>query len=262
MVISRKMIGIALIAFFMSVKAEGLHLPNACGMRDTCRNDTLPQELKPTRQYGFMGIGIAEAGLSRVNDKLAATGLSSYQKTGFNLGFGGHLEIRKLMLEGAISGLAWGDNVDQQFRTSLYAANMIGHIGVNLLPENMTVTLSPYAGMGLGINWLRIRKNRETLSEAIETSDPNVNIWQGTFLTQLGVALDFVFPSQDRRKGFVLGVRSGYQFAPVQTSWYSEDTPISDMPDMKQRGLFAKLILGGWQPHRHKHCCCENGRAH
>ncbi len=256
--ISYKIIGIVLLVSFISIKAERVNLPDSCGMRDTCKNDVLYPEMKPTRRYGFLGIGIAEAGLSQVNAKLDSTGLSSFQKFGFNLGFGGHIEIRRLILEGAISGLVWGENVDQQLRTSLYAGNGIGYFGINILPENMSVTLSPYAGMGLGINWLKIRKDKKTLPEAIENSDPNVNIWQMTFLTQLGVALDFVFPSQDKLKGFVLGVRGGYQFAPIQSSWYSDDTPISDMPDMKQGGIFAKLIIGGWHPRQHRNCCCDH----
>lgn len=254
----QKVIGIVFLVSCLSVKAETPNRAPSCSLRDSCENDSLYQELKPTRRYGFLETGIAEAGLSQVNAKLGANGLSAFQKYGFNLGFGGHIEIKKLMLEGAFSGSVWGENVDQPLRTSLYAADMMGHFGINLLPENMPVTLSPYAGLGLGINWLLIRKDKEILSEAIETSDPNVSIGQATLLTQLGVALDFVFPSQNKQKGFVLGFRGGYQFAPVQSSWYSDDTPISDMPDMKQSGIFGKLVLGGWQPHQHKHCCREN----
>jgi hypothetical protein len=117
--------------------------------------------------------------------------------------------------------------------------------------------LSPFAGAGLGMAGLRIRNDKKTLSRAMENSDPHALLWQGSFLTQIGVAADAVLASPDKQNGFVVGIRCGYQFAPLQSSWYSDDTQIPDVPDLKQRGVFAKLVLGGWTPPRHKRCCCE-----
>lgn len=222
-----------------------------------CHADRQLHKLKPTRQYHFIGIGFHEVSLEELNRKLDSSGISGFEPAAFNLSFGGHVEIRKLVLEGEFSGLAWGENIDNNLRTSLYATNIKGHLGVNLLPEDLMITLSPYAGLGLGMNGLRICNDKKSLSEAIGNSDPNVIIWQGTFLTQIGVAADFVVQSPDKRKGFVVGIRGGYQFAPLLTSWYSDDTPITDVPDIKQSGVFVKLILGGWKPLRHKHHCCE-----
>jgi hypothetical protein len=222
-----------------------------------CQDDRQLRKLKPTRQYRFIGTGFYEADINELNDKLDSAGMSGFGPVAFNLSFGRHVEIRKLILEGGGSGLIWGENIDNGLSTSLYAANINGHLGVNLLPEDMMITLSPYAGFGLGMNGLRICNDKKTLNQAIENSDPNVTIWQGSLLTQIGVAVDLVLPSTDKQKGFVVGIRGGYQFAPLLTSWYSDDIPITDVPDMKQSGVFAKLILGGWKPHRQKHHCCE-----
>jgi len=255
MIISKKMMVTVLLVSALSVVASSKDSGRVCEMRSFCQDDSVMAELKPTLQYGFLGIGFSEANLKAVNGKLNTMGISGFDPAGFNLAVGGHLEIRKLVLEGELSGLIWGENIDQRLRTSLYAANMTGHLGVNLLPDEMRVTLSPFVGLGLGANWLRINNDSKTLNQAIENSDPNVSIWQASLITQIGVAADVVFASPDKRKGFVLGVRGGYQYAPLSSSWYSEDTPISDMPDMKQSGVFAKLILGGWAPHYHKKCC-------
>jgi len=222
-----------------------------------CQDDRQLRKLKPTRQYRFIGTGFLDADLKELNSRLNSSGISGFESAGFNLSFGRHVEIRKLILEGGGSGLIWGENIDNGLSTSLYAANINGHLGVNLLPEDMMITLSPYAGLGLGMNGLRICNDKKTLNEAIKNSDPNATLWQASFLTQIGVAADLVLPSPDKQKGFVVGIRCGYQFAPLLTSWYSDETPITDVPDLKQSGVFAKLILGGWRPHRHNHHCCE-----
>lgn len=65
-----------------------------------CQDDSLLRELKPTRQYGFVGIGFNEANLKELNSKLDSTGISGFEPAGFSLAYGGHLEIRKLILEG------------------------------------------------------------------------------------------------------------------------------------------------------------------
>jgi hypothetical protein len=240
-----------------AVQAALVDSERICFMHTPCQDDSLIRELKPTCQYSFIGIGFNEANIKEMNSKLDSSGISEFEPAGFSLSFGKHLEIRKIILEGEFSGLIWGENIDDRLRTSLYAANVKGHLGVNLLPEDMMITLSPYAGLGLGMNGLRICNDRKTLNQAIENSDPDVSMWQASFLTQIGVAVDLVLPSTDKQKGFVMGIRGGYQFAPLSSSWYSDETPITDVPDMKQRGVFAKLILGGWGPHRHKHHCCE-----
>jgi hypothetical protein len=240
-----------------AVQAALVDSERICVKHNPCQDDSLLRELKATRQYSFIGTGFYEANLKELNSKLDSSGISGFEPAGFSLAFGGHLEIRKLILEGGGSGLIWGENIDNGLRTSLYAANINGHLGVNLLPEDMIITLSPYAGLGLGMNGLRICNDKKTLNQAIENSDPNVTIWQGSFLTQIGVAIDVVVASPDKQKGYVVGIRGGYQFAPLLTSWYSDDTPITDVPDIKQSGVFVKLILGGWKPHRHKHHCCE-----
>jgi hypothetical protein len=241
----------------LQVQAARVDSENICSMHNPCRDDSLLRELKPTRQYRFLGTGFYEANLKELNSKLNSAGISGFDPAGFSLSFGGHMEVRKLILEGEFSGLIWGENIDNRLRTLLYATDIKGHLGVNLLPEDMMITLSPYAGLGLGVNGLRICNDKKTLNQAIENSDPNVTIWQGSFLTQIGMAVDLVFASPDKQKGFVVGIRGGYQFAPLLTSWYSDDTPITDVPDMKQSGVFVKLNLGGWRPHRHKHHCCE-----
>jgi hypothetical protein len=222
-----------------------------------CREDSLPHKLNPTREFSFIGIGVYDVNLDDLNSRLNSSGISGFDPTAFNLSFGRHIEIKRLMLEGECSGLAWGENIDNGMRTSLYAANIKGHLGVNLLPNDGRISLTPHAGMGGGINGLRICSDKKTLNQAIENSDPDVTIWQGSFLLQVGLAADYVLASHDGQKGFVVGIRAGYQFAPVLTPWYSDDIPISDMPDMRQQGVFAKLVLGGWKPLRHKRCCCE-----
>jgi len=228
-----------------------------CYRHNPCQDDSLHRKVKPTRQYRFIGMGFYEANLKELNSNLDSSGISGFEPAGFSLSFGRHLEIRRLILEGEFSGVAWGVNIDNGLRTALYATNIKGHLGVNLLPEDMMISLSPYAGLGLGMNGLRIRNDRKTLNQAIENSDPNATLWQGSFLTQIGVAVDLVLPSPDKQKGFVVGIRGGYQFAPLATSWYSDDTPITDVSDLNQRGVFAKLILGGWKPHRNKCHGCE-----
>jgi hypothetical protein len=60
-------------------------------------DDSLLCELKPTRQYGFFGIGFGEAKLNDLNSRLDLRGISSFDPASFNLSFGGHVEIRKLI---------------------------------------------------------------------------------------------------------------------------------------------------------------------
>ncbi|MBL8029131.1 MAG: hypothetical protein JNL74_22105 [Fibrobacteres bacterium] len=259
MSILKNVTAIVLFTATLAVRAETTDSVYDSSSQFTCQENSIMRELKPTRQYGFIGIGFSVAETKELNNRLDSSGITGFEPAAFKLSFGGHLEVKKLILEGTVSGLMWAENIDNNLRTSLYASNINGNIGVNILPEDIMVTLSPFVGLGLGANWLRICNNEKTLDQAIANSDPNVSIWQATFLTQLGVAVDLVMPSPNKKKGFVIGIRSGYQFAPLTSSWYTEDTPITDVPDIKQGGVFAKLIIGGWKPKPHKTCCCRKG---
>jgi hypothetical protein len=219
------------------------------------RADSALQGPKPTRQYGLLGLGTAGADPAALNTKLKSMGLSEFDSYGGNLAFTGHTEFNRVILEGGVDGLFWDDQANDALQTTLLAGNLSGNIGGNILPAGQTVNLWPFAGLGLGVNYLRIRNKEKTLTQALASMEPDVKVVQAAFLISAGLAADFVFPNKDKKKGFVMGLRGGYTYGPAISRWNMDDIHITDIPDFKQSGAFFRVVLGGWGPKRHHHDC-------
>lgn len=219
------------------------------------QTDNAFQKPKSTRHYGLIGFGTVGADPEVLNTKLKSMGLSEFDSYGGNLTFTGHTEFNRLILEGSVDGIFWNDQENDALQTTLLAGNLSGNIGGNILPPGQSVNFWPFAGLGLGVNYLRIRNKEKTLAQALESLEPDVKVVQAAFLISAGLAADFVFPNKDKKKGFVIGLRGGYTFVPAISRWNMEDVYITDIPNFKQSGAFFRVVLGGWGPKRHHHDC-------
>jgi hypothetical protein len=221
----------------------------------TGQTDSSFQEPKPTRHYGLLGFGTAGADPAALNTKLKSMGLSGFDTYGGNLSFTGHAEFNRVIIEGGIAGLFWDDKVNDALKTTLMSGSISGNIGGNILPAGQTVNLWPFAGIGFGVNYLRIRNKETTLDQALVSLEPNVTVTQAAFLINAGLAADFVFPNKGKKKGFVLGLRGGYTYAPASGRWNMHDVQVTDIPDLKLSGPFFQVVIGGWGPKRHHRDC-------
>lgn len=214
--------------------------------RKMCHDTTCSTAV--THSFGYISPGFTWVDNDNLNNFLATLGIGSFRENSATLSFGKRKEIRKIIGESALRLRYWDSEVNTGIRSSLFMGDILWNAGFNLMPLNTPAVIFPYAGLGVGLNTLRIRSESKTLSELLESTEPNAFIWQAAFLINVGAGADFKIAKKDARGGIVLGIRSGYLFDPFTKNrdWYSNGSEITDIPVLKQSGPYIQLIVGGW----------------
>jgi hypothetical protein len=207
---------------------------------------------KISRQYGFISPGGAQISTRRLNEYLATQGVSAFRTTEPTLSLGMHKELQRLIMESNFTMRFWRDRKNADMRTSLFMGDIVWNTGYNVLPTEIPVNLFPYLGLGVGLNSIRFRSDTKTLAQLRASSDPNVLVSQAAFLLNAGVGSDFILSNKEKTRGMVIGLRAGYLLDPLskRRDWYSGRTEIEDMPNLKQSGVYGRIILGGWGSHQ------------
>lgn len=239
----------AVLAISISLQA-GSTLPDS-----TCSTDSSCQKkCKTTRSYGVFQTGIATVDPDKLNNTLSSSGLTGFDPLTLSLALGGHKEYRRLITDGQISTAFWRKNDNGSIRSSLTSINFTSNTGVNVLPPDLNLNLFPYAGLGVGVNKLHISRKSATFNEVVSATIPDQSLRQGSVLFNAGIGSDFTIPSDNKKCGFVVGVRGGYQLPLYTSKWRSDRTKISGLPDLKQQGFYARLVIGGWNNNDKKDC--------
>lgn len=234
----------------------------------TCKTDTSCHKSKLTRSYGFFQAGIATVDQEKLNKTLSSSGLTGFDPLTVSFAIGGHREYRRLISDGQFSSAHWRKNDDGSVRTSLMSFNLSSNTGVNILPHDFNLNLFPFAGLGVGINKLHINRQSATFNEVVTTTIADKTLRQGTLTFNAGLGTDFTVPKDNKKSGFVIGVRGGYQLPLYTSKWFSEGTKVSGLPDLKQQGFYVRVVIGGWNnDDKHesgkdgctsRHCCMRS----
>jgi hypothetical protein len=234
----------------------------------TCSTDTSCQKCKTTRSYGVFQAGITTVDPDKLNNTLSSSGLSGFDPLTVSLAIGGHREYHRLISDGQFSTAFWRKNDNGSIRTTLTSLNLSSNTGVNILPPDFNLNLFPYAGFGVGINKLHISRKSSSFNDVLTTTIPDQILRQGTVTFNAGLGSDFTVPKDNKKSGFVVGVRGGYQLPLYTSKWRSGGTTISGLPDLKQQGFYARIVIGGWNNDtkkdsekegcKSKHCCVKS----
>jgi hypothetical protein len=252
-----------------AVLAASISLQAGTSVSDsTCRTDTNCHKSKMTRGYGFFQAGIASVDPDKLNKTLSSSGLTGFDQLTPSFAIGEHREYHRLISDGQFSNGFWRKNDKNATTTKLTSINLSSNTGVNILPHDFNLNLFPYAGLGVGINKLRINRKNATFNEVLTTTVPNHTLRQGTITFNAGLGSDFTVPKDNKKSGFVIGVRGGYQLPLYTSKWFCDGTKISGLPDLKQQGFYVRIVIGGWNNDdtkdegkdgcKSKHCCIKS----
>jgi hypothetical protein len=252
----------ALLAASISLQAETSSVPDS-----TCKTDSSCHKSKLTRSYGFFQAGIATVDQEKLNKTLSSSGLTGFDPLTVSFAIGGHREYRRLISDGQFSSSHWRKNDNGSIRTALTSFNLSSNTGINILPPDFNLNLFPFAGLGVGINKLHMHRKSATFNEVVTTTIPDQTLRQGTVTFNAGLGSDVIVPKDNKKSGFVIGVRGGYQLPLYTSKWLTGGTKISGLPDLKQQGFYVRLVIGEWDnDDRHdsnkdgcksKHCCMK-----
>lgn len=228
----------------------------------TCRTDSSCQKkCKTTRSYGVFQAGITTVDPDKLNNTLSSSGLTGFDPLTLSLALGGHKEYRRLITDGQFSTAIWRKNNNGSIRTSLTSINFTSNTGVNVLPPDFNLNLFPYAGLGVGINKLHISRKSASFNEVVSATIPDQKLHQGALLFNAGLGSDFTIPSENKKCGLVVGFRAGYQLPLYTSKWRSDRTTISGLPDLRQQGFYARVVIGGWNNNDKKDCGKDGCKA-
>jgi hypothetical protein len=233
---------VSAVVFAASISLQaGTSVSDSTSMTDTCCHKS-----KMTRSYGTFQAGIVTLDPEKLNKTLSSSGLTGFDPLTVSFAIGGHREYRHLISDGQFSSAHWRKNDNGSTRTALTSFNLSSNTGVNILPHDFNLNLFPYAGLGVGINKLRINKKSATFNEVLTTTIPDQTLRQGTITFNAGLGSDFTISKDNKKSGFVIGVRGGYLLPLYTSKWYSGGTKISGLPDLKQQGFYVRIVIGGW----------------
>jgi hypothetical protein len=184
-----------------------------------------------------LAIGTNWVDLKPLNDRLSSIGLSRFQTNGLSLDLEHQTVFNRMMMGGEIKGLFFSNRLTGNTLTSFTAGEILLKSGFNVI-NTEHINLYPYLGLGAGLMNFVIGNKNTPFDSAIVHPNPNMNLFQGRFLIDLGVGFDLLGGQNPSRLG-LLGLRAGYTFDPTKSDrWMREGLFVNDAPKPSfERGL-------------------------
>lgn len=202
---------------------------------------------RPSPRAGawFLGIGGSGVEIGDVNRRLDALGYPTFGRTMLTLGGGGYgVTAGGILLGGEGYGLLSGEEAHQGRSVSLRGGYGLFNLGyrVRLAPR---LGAYPLLGIGAGAIGLRVgsRPTDDAFEGVLGAPDRQARLTRRSLLLSLGAGAEYRPTTLGR--GFLIGVRAGYLFAPSSGSWRLDDHPIAAGPDASLAGPYIRLMIGG-----------------
>jgi hypothetical protein len=178
-----------------------------------------------------LGIGVGWVDMKPLNDRLSSLGLSNFRANALSLDLEHQTVFNRLT----------GNTL-----TSFTAGEILLKSGFNVI-NTEHINLYPYLGLGAGLMNFVIGNKNTPFDSAIVHPNPNMNLFQGRFLIDLGVGFDLLGGQNPSRLG-LLGLRAGYTFDPTKSDrWMREGLFVNDAPKPSLNGAYVMLTIGGAQ---------------
>jgi hypothetical protein len=104
-------------------------------------------------------------------------------------------------------------------------------------------TIEQLGGTGLGPDL-----NNPGFAQVLADPGQRSVMTSAAFMVQAGVGAEIIPVRRERAGGWygmALGVRAGYQFAPINTTWQLYDVDVTGGPDGLGNGFFVRFTIGG-----------------
>lgn len=185
-----------------------------------------------------------------VNDLNGAMGARSYEAFSdrfFSLGGGLHLVLNQAVIAGEAHALLTEQG---SVTNGTYTATLSGAYGAlgagYLVYEGEAFDLYPLIGVGWGRTVLEfVERGAPTFDEILDTPARGARLRSSSPVVSFTLAGDYVFEAgRGTRKGFLIGLRAGYAYAPVQGDWSLGDVDIPAGAAMTVTGPFVRVLIG------------------
>jgi len=219
----------------------------------------------PMGGMGYFMIGVRFIDMDDVSGALNDWNYSDPYDSHLSIGGGGQFNFGPLIIGGEGHGLM-GIGSKSAHNELDYKADISGGYGLFRLGYNVFsyegFNIYPLIGFGGGTASMHIAEAGDiTFDQALGNPKREIEMHRDSFLIDISLGLDYridapyMHGSEDEKSEngyFVVGIRGGYMFAPVQSDWYTAEGTIIGGPDLGIDGPAVMLILGsgGWHSYK------------
>ena len=206
--------------------------------------------IKKKRVNAAYGIfGGTTMNLNNLNRDLSYTKLPELPEKYFTFGFGGHLiEKRFVAALEFQKSLLRSNSVSNNYSSVLTFKYTLVNFGY-LIYSGEKIMIYPMVGGGFGHMKLFNSDNTvdsfNDISNFMNTSEAK----RYGFIANFGLGIDYFIQTKKnnkriKKKGLVIGLRTGYLFSPILEKWRVNLMKVSDGPKTSVNGFYLKLIIG------------------
>lgn len=219
-----------------------------------------PQE-DPTeegRGGGFFQGGYMKLDLAELNATLAAAGYPALQDGLATLGGGGFGMKGRFLLGGEGHALIGSEETTADGATQVELGGGYGLFRVGYLAYTIEgLDVYPMIGIGGGgMSLSLVDRSAPTFGEVLADPRRSSKLSTSSFLLDASVAAHYRFAveesapqpaEEDDPGGVLVGVQTGYTFAPGSSSWNLDViNTVAGGPDLSMEAFYVRITIGGW----------------
>jgi hypothetical protein len=200
-----------------------------------------------TGSRGFFMIGGEYVDLEELNATLRQNGYPEFDETFLTLGGGGFAIRNRLVIGGEGHALLQSEatTTNGQYRAGVFGGYGMFNLGYQVFRAG-GFSLYPLVGVGGGGLTLRIRQ-RAVVDFDDVLGDPGreSNLATGSLLVGGALGMDWFFGTGSGRGGFAIGLRGGYNYAPLSSDWHMTGSDVAGGPETDLTGAWVRISIGG-----------------
>lgn len=195
---------------------------------------------------GYVMIGGSVLDLGGLNVALEHGGYSRFPGSFLTAGIGGHTFIGHLILGVEGQRLTERRGANAGLKTALSGSCGFFDIGY-IAYSGGGFVIYPLLGVGAGsINMKITGREAASFGEVLADPERSARLQTSGFLMHLALGADRWLGRAGRngRRGFFMGIRGGYVFAPVKGAWELERMEIEGGPKVGWTGPYIRVSIG------------------
>lgn len=203
-------------------------------------------EALPRGGAGYVMIGGSLLDLDGLNAALGRGGYSRFPGSFLTAGIGGHASIGRLIL--GVEGQKLMERRGGTAGSKTALSGSCGFFDIGYVAYSGSgFVIYPLFGVGAGsINMKITGREAASFEEILVDTGRSVRLQTSGFLMHLALGADQWLGSARRtgRRGFFIGIRAGYAFAPVKSGWELGGTEIEGGPKVGWTGPYIRVSIG------------------
>lgn len=223
----------------MTLMALAATVNNAAAQRDE------PAARRSVATYLMTGASLLN--VDELNASLGAQSFEPFSDRFFSLGGGIHLILNQAIITGEAHALLTEQGSVSNGTYTARLGTLYGAIGAGyLIYEGEALDLYPLVGVGWERTTLElVQRGAPAFGDVLTDPARGATLRSSSPIVSFTLGGDYVFEAGPAsHKGFLIGLRAGYAYAPVQGDWSLGDTDVPDGPAMNVTGPFVHVMIG------------------